>query len=79
MCKLNYFGEMQGLPIRHLCDLFPATEAVSNDDGGALGCADFRNKFAFADIDRDLIFVFFESERAGHTAASGFQDFAIHS
>ena len=52
-------------------DLLAATEAVGDDEPVGWGAANGREEFEFADGHGDVIFLAFEAEGAGHTAATG--------
>ena len=62
---------MERFAVGGLRDLFAATEAVGDDDRVARRFAHGGKEDAFADAHRQLVFLFLESERAGHAAAAG--------
>ena len=65
------FSEVEGLDVGELIDLLAATEAVGDDDGGGAGGLDGGKQAVVGDGPRDLEFVGFEAEGAGHAAAAG--------
>ena len=67
---LEDFGQVQGVAIRALGDLFAATETIGDDEPVCGSVADGRQEFEFADGDGDVVFVGFEAEGAGHAATS---------
>jgi len=68
---LEDLGEVQGLAVGALGDLFAATEAVGDDQAVGGSTADGGEEFEFTDGHGNVVFVALEAERAGHTAASG--------
>lgn len=68
---LEDFGEVEGVAVGFLVDLFAAGEAVGEDEGIVGGVADFGEEEAFAALDGDIVVgAFFVSEGARHTAAA---------
>src|SRR5438270_11428684 len=72
---LEPLGQMQRLPAGGLLDLLATTEAVCDDQGLARGLSNLRKQQALADAHGDLVVIAFESECAGHPAASGIRLF----
>src|SRR5580693_872183 len=68
---LQNLGQVKGMAGSALGDLFAATKAVSDDQPVGRSAADGGEEFEFADGDRNIIFVGFEAEGAGHAAAAG--------
>ncbi len=69
-CGCDYFGQVQGVAVGGLRDLFAAAEAVGDDQAVGRGLADRRQKLQLSDRHRDVILFFIEAERAGHAAAA---------
>jgi len=68
---LEDFGEVQGVAVGLLGDLFAAAEAVGYDQPVGGGLADGGEEFEFSDGFRNGVLVFFEAEGSRHAAASG--------
>src|SRR4029077_2532962 len=62
---------MQRLAAGGLDNLLAATEAVGDDQCVARGVANLWQQDSLADAHGDLVVIALESERAGHSAASG--------
>ena len=65
------FSEVEGPDVGELIDLLAATEAIGDDDGGWGGGLESGKQAIVRDGLRDLEFIGFEAEGAGHAAASG--------
>ena len=63
------FGEVFGVGVGVLGDLFGATEAVG-EDGGLRVVADGGQENSVGEGLGDFVFIFFEAEGAGHAAAA---------
>ncbi len=68
---LQDFGQVQGVTVGFLGDLFAATEAVGNDEPVGRRLPDGGKKFQFADGARDFVLLFLKTKSASHAAASG--------
>jgi hypothetical protein len=73
----QHVGEMQGPAVRCLRDLLPAAEAVGDDERVLRGRAHSRQQAAFADGLRNPVVIALKAERAGHSATSAVDDFAV--
>ena len=65
------FGQVEGAAGSALGDLFTATETIGDDEPVGWCLADGGEEFEFADGHRNVIFVCFKAEGAGHAAAAG--------
>jgi hypothetical protein len=68
---LQDFCQVQGAAGCELGDLFAATEAVGDDEAVGRRIAYGGQEFELSDGGGDFVFVVFEAEGAGHTAATG--------
>src|SRR5690349_10692725 len=69
-CKLQQFHEVQWMPVCELRDLLAATETVGHDGRAQSDAAHRRQKVMLANLHRNVVLIFFESERARHAATS---------
>src|SRR5947209_7854466 len=67
------------MPIRLLRNLLLTTEAICHHNGREPGIAHFRQERTLSTRNREVIFIFFESKRSCHAAATRFQHLVIES
>ena len=67
----DHFRQVQRCSAGALGDLFPATETVSDNQAIWSSLADGRQQFQLSDGNGRVVFVGFEPERSGHSAAAG--------
>ena len=75
---LENFCQMQRSPAGLLQHLFVTTETIGDDQRPAPGGASARQKNPFPAFDGDLVMFLFETERAGHAAATRIEMMGAH-